>query len=219
MDDFELTTIKAIKKELCDTLSKVTFLDDFPNFMKMQYSMTNAPDKQSDQIDNFFQNICSYDVYDKCQQIVGEVKALRTMYRDMLGNDKNYNAFKGMHRCAIFEWLNDQLYELDKQVNYFKFHEFSYDKLEYAISRSFPEKSVSQEFGYIRHEWYRVNAYVNMMMSIIQYAAFEVINALYECVDVKVSEPAYTSNGFKVYYYDECDAMTIQQWMLDEARK
>ena len=102
---------------------------------------------------------------------------------------------------------------------FFHFHDFQYSKLENTINESFPENSKCREFGAIRHEWYRVNAYTNMMLSIIQFAALEVVSALYECVDVKVTEPALTYEGLKVFFYDADDVLTIQQWMLEEARK
>ena len=137
----------------------------------------------------------------------------------MMEEDKKYNAYKGMNRCAIFEWLNDQLRELNELIDNFHFHDLQYTKLENAINESFPENSKCREFGAIRHEWYRVNAYTNMMLSIIQFAAFEVVDALYECVDVKVTEPAMTLEGLKVFFYDADDILTIQQWMLDEAKK
>lgn len=219
MDDFEKTNIKAIKYELDNTIAKFVLLDDFPNFMVIKHNMTDSPEKKNGAIDNFYQKLCSFETYDKCQQVVGRVKALRSIYKDMMEEDKKYNAYKGMNRCAIFEWLNDQLHELSELIGNFRFHDLQYTKLENAINESFPENSKCREFGAIRHEWYRVNAYTNMMLSIIQFAAFEVVDALYECVDVKVTEPAMTLEGLKVFFYDADDVLTIQQWMLDEARK
>lgn len=219
MDDFEKTSIKAIKYELDNVIAKFALLDDFPNFMVIRHNMTDSPEKKNGAIDNFYQKLCSFETYDKCQQIVGRVKALRSIYKDMMEEDKKYNAYKGMNRCAIFEWLNDQLHELSELIDNLRFHDLQYTKLENAINESFPENSKCREFGAIRHEWYRVNAYTNMMLSIIQFAAFEVVDALYECVDVKVTEPAMTLGGLKVFFYDTDDVLTIQQWMLDEARK
>ena len=181
--------------------------------------MTDSPEKKNGAIDNFYQKLCSFETYDKCQQVVGRVKALRSIYKDMMEEDKKYNAYKGMNRCAIFEWLNDQLHELSELIDNLRFHDLQYTKLENAINESFPENSKCREFGAIRHEWYRVNAYTNMILSIIQFAAFEVVDALYECVDVKVTEPAMTLEGLKVFFYDADDVLTIQQWMLDEAKK
>lgn len=219
MDDFEKTSIKAIKYELDNVIAKFVLLDDFPNFMVIRHNMTDSPEKKNGAIDNFYQKLCSFETYDKCQQVVGRVKALRSIYKDMMEEDKKYNAYKGMNRCAIFEWLNDQLHELSELIDNLHFHDLQYTKLENAINESFPENSKCREFGAIRHEWYRVNAYTNMMLSIIQFAAFEVVDALYECVDVKVTEPAMTLEGLKVFFYDADDVLTIQQWMLDEARK
>lgn len=219
MDDFEKTSIKAIKYELDNVIAKFVLLDDFPNFMVIRHNMTDSPEKKNGAIDNFYQKLCSFETYDKCQQVVGRVKALRSIYKDMMEEDKKYNAYKGMNRCAIFEWLNDQLHELSELIDNLRFHDLQYTKLENAINESFPENSKCREFGAIRHEWYRVNAYTNMMLSIIQFAAFEVVDALYECVDVKVTEPAMTLEGLKVFFYDADDVLTIQQWMLDEARK
>lgn len=219
MDDFEKTSIKAIKYELDNVIAKFVLLDDFPNFMVIRHNMTDSPEKKNGTIDNFYQKLCSFETYDKCQQVVGRVKALRSIYKDMIEEDKKYNAYKGMNRCAIFEWLNDQLHELSELIDNLHFHDLQYTKLENAINESFPENSKCREFGAIRHEWYRVNAYTNMMLSIIQFAAFEVVDALYECVDVKVTEPAMTLGGLKVFFYDTDDVLTIQQWMLDEARK
>ena len=198
---------------------KFVLLDDFPNFLVIRHNMTDSPEKKNGAIDNFYQKLCSFETYDKCQQVVGRVKALRSIYKDMMEEDKKYNAYKGMNRCAIFEWLNDQLRELNELIDNFHFHDLQYTKLENAINESFPENSKCREFGAIRHEWYRVNAYTNMMLSIIQFAAFEVVDALYECVDVKVTEPAMTYEGLKVFFYDADDVLTIQQWMLDEAKK
>lgn len=219
MDEFYLETIKAIKYDLDKAIAKFVLLDDFPNFMMIRHNMTDSPEKKNDAIDNFYQKLCSYDPYDKCQQVVGKVKVLRSMYKAMMEEDKKCNAHRGTSRCAIFEWLNDQLHELSGLIDYFHFHDLQYTKLENAINQSFPENSKCREFGAIRHEWYRVNAYTNMMLSIIQFAAVEVVSALYECVDVKVTEPALTYEGLKVFYYDADDVLTIQQWMLDEARK
>lgn len=219
MDDFEKSNIKAIKYELDNAIVKFVLLDDFPNFLVIRHNMTDSPEKKNGAIDNFYQKLCSFETYDKCQQVVGRVKALRSIYKDMMEEDKKYNAYKGMNRCAIFEWLNDQLRELNELIDNFHFHDLQYTKLENAINESFPENSKCREFGAIRHEWYRVNAYTNMMLSIIQFAAFEVVDALYECVDVKVTEPAMTYEGLKVFFYDADDVLTIQQWMLDEAKK
>lgn len=219
MDDFEKTNIKAIKYELDNTIAKFVLLDDFPNFMVIRHTMTDSPEKKNGAIDNFYQKLCSFETYDKCQQVVGRVKALRSIYKDMMEEDKKYNAYKGMNRCAIFEWLNDQLHELSELIDNLRFHDLQYTKLENAINESFPENSKCREFGAIRHEWYRANAYTNMLLSIIQFAAFEVVDALYECVDVKVTEPAMTLEGLKVFFYDTDDVLTIQQWMLEEARK
>ena len=219
MDDFEKSNIKAIKYELDNAIAKFVLLDDFPNFMVIRHNMTDSPEKKNGAIDNFYQKLCSFETYDKCQQVVGRVKALRSIYKDMMEEDKKYNAYKGMNRCAIFEWLNDQLHELSELIGNFRFHDLQYTKLENAINESFHENSKCREFGAIRHEWYRVNAYTNMMLSIIQFAAFEVVDALYECVDVKVTEPAQTLEGLKVFFYDTDDVLTIQQWMLEEARK
>ena len=219
MDEFYLESIKAIKYELDKTISKVVYLDDFPNFMVIKHSMSNSPEKKNGAIDDFYQKLCSFDIYDKCQQVAGRVVCLRAIYKGMIKEDKKYNAFKGTNRCATFEWLNDQLHELSDLVDIFHSRDFQYSKLENAINESFPENSKCREFGAIRHEWYRVNAYTNMMLSIIQFAALEVVSALYECVDVKVTEPAMTLEGLKVFFYDSDDVLTIQQWMLDEARK
>lgn len=219
MDDFEKSGIKAIKYELDNTIAKFVLFDDFPNFMMIRHNMTDSPEKKNDAIDNFYQKLCSFETYDKCQQVVGRVKILRTLNGDMMEEDKKYNAYKGMNRCAIFEWLNDQLHELSELIDNFHFHDLQYAKLENAINQSFPENSKCREFGAIRHEWYRVNAYTNMMLSIIQFAAFEVVDALYECVNVKMTEPAMTLEGLKVFFYDADDVLTIQQWMLDEAKK
>lgn len=219
MDDFEKTSIKAIKYELDNVIAKFVLLDDFPNFMVIRHNMTDSPEKKNGTIDNFYQKLCSFETYDKCQQVVGRVKALRSIYKDMIEEDKKYNAYKGMNRCAIFEWLNDQLHELSELIDNLRFHDLQYTKLENAINESFPENSKCREFGAIRHEWYRANAYTNMLLSIIQFAAFEVVDALYECVDVKVTEPAMTLEGLKVFFYDTDDVLTIQQWMLEEARK
>ena len=219
MDEFYFDSIKATKYELDKTIAKFVILDDFPNFMVIRHNMTDSHEKKNGAIDNFYQKLCSYDLYDKCQQVVGRVKALRSIYKDMMEEDKKYNAYKGMNRCAIFEWLNDQLHELSELIGNLRFHDLQYTKLENDINESFPENSKCREFGAIRHEWYRVNAYTNMMLSIIQFAAFEVVDALYECVDVKVTEPAMTLEGLKVFFYDADDVLTIQQWMLEEARK
>lgn len=219
MDEFYLDTIRATKYELDKAISKVVLLDDFPNFMVLRHNMTDSPEKKNGAIDNFYQKLCSFETYDKCQQVVGRVKALRSIYKDMMEEDKKYNAYKGVNRCAIFEWLNDQLHELGDLIDTFHFRDLQYTKLEKAINESFPENSKCREFGAIRHEWYRVNAYTNMMLSIIQFAAFEVVDALYECVNVKVTEPAMTLEGLKVFFYDTDDVLTIQQWMMDEARK
>lgn len=219
MDDFEKSNIKAIKYELDNAIVKFVLLDDFPNFMVIRHNMTDSPEKKNGAIDNFYQKLCSFETYDKCQQVAGRVKALRSIYKDMMEEDKKYNAYKGMNRCAIFEWLNDQLHELSELIDNLHFHDLQYTKLENAINESFPENSKCREFGAIRHEWYRVNAYTNMMLSIIQFAAFELVDTLYECVDVKVTEPAMTLGGLKVFFYDTDDVLTIQQWMLDEARK
>lgn len=219
MDDFEKSGIKAIKYELDNTIAKFVLFDDFPNFMMIRHNMTDSPEKKNDAIDNFYQKLCSFETYDKCQQVVGRVKILRTLNGDMMEEDKKCNAYKGMNRCAIFEWLNDQLHELSELIDNFHFHDLQYAKLENAINQSFPENSKCREFGAIRHEWYRVNAYTNMMLSIIQFAAFEVVDALYECVNVKMTEPAMTLEGLKVFFYDADDVLTIQQWMLDEAKK
>lgn len=219
MDDREKSNIKAIKYELDNAIAKVVYLDDFPNFMVIKHGMADSPEKKNGAIDNFYQKLCSFETYDKCQQVAGRVVCLRTIYKDMMKEDKKYNAYKGMNRCAIFEWLNDQLHELSDLIDTFHFHDFQYSKLENAINESFPENSKCREFGAIRHEWYRVNAYTNMMLSIIQFAALEVVSALYECADVKVTEPAFTYEGLKVFFYDADDVLTIQQWMLEEARK
>lgn len=218
MDEFYLESIKAIKYELDKVISNFVYLDDFPNFMVIKHSMSDSSEKKNDAIDNFYQKLCSFDTYDKCQQVAGRVVCLRAM-KDMVEEDKKCNAYRGTNRCAIFEWLNDQLHELSDLIDTFHFQDFQYSKLENAINESFPENSKCREFGAIRHEWYRVNAYTNMMLSIIQFAALEVVSALYECVDVKVTEPALTYEGLKVFYYDADDVLTIQQWMLDEARK